>query len=109
MKIVVIISPYSGDVEANVAYARACLFDSVMQDEAPFASHLLYTQVLNDHEPEHRSRGMAAGRQIMRRADLAAVYMDRGKSEGMRKDIEYARRHKIPIEERWLSRWNRVG
>lgn len=109
MKIVVIISPFSGDIEGNTAYARACLFDAVMRDEAPFASHLLYTQVLDDTDPEHRSRGMAAGHAVMRRADLAAVYMDRGKSEGMKEDIAYARKCKLPVEERWLSRWNRVG
>ena len=109
MKIVVIISPYSGNVEENVAYARACLFDSLMRDEAPFAPHLLYTQALDDDQPEHRRRGMAAGHKIMRRADLAVVYLDHGKSDGMLEDIQYARQHKIPLEERWLGRWNPVG
>ena len=109
MKVVIIISPYSGDVETNVAYARACLFDSLMRDEAPFASHLLYTQVLDDTQPTHRARGMAAGHKIMRRADLAAVYLDHGKSDGMKEDIAYAGKHQLPIEERWLSRWNPVG
>ena len=39
-------SPYSGDVEKNIDYAKKCLKDSLERDECPFASHLLYTQVL---------------------------------------------------------------
>jgi hypothetical protein len=44
MKLVIIESPYAGEVEANVAYARACMRDSLGHGEAPIASHLLYTQ-----------------------------------------------------------------
>ena len=35
-------SPYSGDVEKNIDYAKKCLRDSLERDECPFASHLLY-------------------------------------------------------------------
>lgn len=106
MKIVIVVSPYAGAVEDNVVYGRACLFDSLMRFEAPFASHLLYTQVLNDEEPDHRERGLMAGREIMRLADLVAVYMDKGLSEGMRGDINHAHKLRIPVEQRWLSRWH---
>jgi hypothetical protein len=44
MRRVIIESPYSGDVETNVAYARAALRDCLSRGEAPLASHLLYTQ-----------------------------------------------------------------
>ena len=46
--LVVIETPYSRDVEANTEYARACLLDSLRRGEAPIASHLLHTQVLDD-------------------------------------------------------------
>ncbi|MFE5288119.1 hypothetical protein ACFRAQ_24390 [Nocardia sp. NPDC056611] len=59
--LVIIESPYAGDVEANLAYARAALLDSLNRGEYPFASHLLYTQVLTDADADQRSHGIAAG------------------------------------------------
>jgi hypothetical protein len=60
---VILESPYAGDVEANMRYARAAMRDSLMRGEAPFASHLLYTQegVLLDSVPEERTLGIEAG------------------------------------------------
>ncbi len=59
MRRVIIESPYAGDVETNVRYARACVRDSLLHGEAPIASHLLYTQegVLRDEVPEERRWG----------------------------------------------------
>jgi hypothetical protein len=65
MRLVIIESPYAGatpeDVAINVAYARACLLNSLLKGEAPIASHLLYTQVLDDKIPEQRKMGIDAG------------------------------------------------
>ena len=46
MRLMIVESPYAGDMEANTEYARdACAtLDSLMRGEAPIASHLLYTQ-----------------------------------------------------------------
>ncbi len=44
MKLVILESPYAGHVDANVAYARMAMHDSLLRGEAPIASHLLYTQ-----------------------------------------------------------------
>lgn len=54
LRLVIVESPYAGDIEANVAYARRCLRDSLARGEAPIASHLLYTQegVLRDDVPD---------------------------------------------------------
>lgn len=83
--LVIIESPYAGDVEANVAYARAAMRDSILRGENPIASHLLYTQpgILNDDIPEERERGIAAGLAWRAVADLAVFYIDRGWSGGM--------------------------
>ena len=40
-RLVILESPYSGDVEANLEYARSCLHDCLERGEAPIASHLL--------------------------------------------------------------------
>ena len=56
MRLVIIESPYAGDIEKNVEYARACVRDSLSRGEAPIASHLLYTQpgILKDEIPSER-------------------------------------------------------
>lgn len=93
MKRVIIESPYAGDIEANVEYARACIRDSLERGEAPIASHLLYTQpgILKDEIPEERQWGIDAGLAWGDVADLTAVYMDRGLSRGMEYGIKNAR------------------
>jgi hypothetical protein len=51
------LAPTPGDIERNVAYARACIRDSLAHGKAPIALHLLYTQpgVLRDEVPEERN------------------------------------------------------
>ena len=104
-KLVIVESPYAGDVEANVAYARACLADSLARGEAPFASHLLYTQpgVLDDTVPGERAQGIAAGLAWGERADATAVYVDRGITPGMAQGIERARAAGRPVSYRALG------
>lgn len=85
MRLVIIESPYAGQVKANLAYARAAMRDSLERGEAPIASHLLYTQpgILNDHDAAERQWGIDAGLAWRRVADLAAFYVDRNWSGGM--------------------------
>lgn len=105
MKLVIVESPYAGDVEANIEYARACLRDSLSRGEAPLASHLLYTQpgVLRDEDPDERRWGIEAGLAWGERAAATVVYIDRGISRGMEWGIRHAREAGRPIEYRWLS------
>lgn len=81
--ITIIESPYAGNVELHTAYARLCLFDSLQRNEAPFASHLLYPQVLLDHEPDERAIGLECNRIFHQRAGRIAFYSDFGMSPGM--------------------------
>jgi len=89
MKKVIIESPYAGNIERNIKYARACLKDSLNRNEAPLASHLLYTQdgVLDDTVESERMQGINAGLAWKEFADLHVFYVDYGMSKGM----EYAR------------------
>lgn len=106
MRRVILESPYAGDVEANVAYARACLRDCLERGEAPIASHLLYIQpgVLDDDNPEERALGIAAG---LAWSDTfvcegAVFYTDRGWSKGMLAAKAHHVENGTPIEERAL-------
>lgn len=104
--LVVLESPYAGDVEANLAYARACVADSLARGEAPIASHLLYTQpgILDDADPAERALGIAAGHAWIGVASKLVVYTDLGISPGMEAGIAAARSwaHGAPIEYRTL-------
>jgi hypothetical protein len=93
MKPVVLESPYAGDFAKNIRYARACMHDCMTKhDEAPYASHLLYTQegVLDDEVPGERKLGMEAGFAWHDRADYTVVYIDLGVSVGMQHGIDLA-------------------
>ena len=96
-------SPYSGDVLSNTDYARACMADSLARGEAPFAPHLLYTQVLDDNQPEQRRLGRDAGAAFLCACDALVVYVDRGVSAGMRAEMSIAHDHDIVVELRLLD------
>ena len=98
-------SPYAGDVERNVRYARACMRDSLMKGEAPFASHLLYTQpgVLDDDDPAERKLGIEAGLSAAWMFHKVVVYCDLGISPGMQQGIDQARAHHQQIVFRRLG------
>ena len=98
--LVIIESPFAGDVDNNVKYAQACMLDSLKRGEAPYASHLLYTQCLNDLEPKERKLGIEAGLAWGAAADMVVVYVDKGISDGMAKAIEHHKRFRKKIEYR---------
>lgn len=102
MKLVVLETPYAGDTEANLAYARKCMADCFKRGEAPFASHLLYTQpgILDDSIPEERVLGIEAGLLWGSMAEKTVVYTDLGISGGMQYGINAAIRVDRPIEYR---------
>lgn len=98
--LVIIESPYAGDIEANIAYARKCVADSLARDEAPIASHLLFPQLLDDNDPAQRTLGIEAGLAWYRVANKCAVYADRGWSKGMRQGVTRAASCGVPVEVR---------
>lgn len=91
------------EMQRNIAYAQACLRDSLERGEAPFASHLLYPQVYDDATPSERRRGMNAGLVLSDRLGMTAVYEDRGITSGMVEGIERAKKIKRPVEYRRLG------
>jgi hypothetical protein len=105
MRRVIVESPYAGDVKANEAYARLALHDCLGKGEAPFASHLLYTQpdVLDDLIPEERTLGIEAGLVWALAADTTVVYVDRGISMGMSYGIKAAERAGRRVEFRTIG------
>ena len=111
MSKVIIESPYAGDVEKNVEYARRCMRDSLMRGEAPYASHLLYTQkgILDDDNPDERRLGIDSGLMWGVHADKTVVYDDYGITEGMRYGINEAKRVGRVIQYRQIGNLNAFG
>jgi hypothetical protein len=99
----VIESPFAGDTEVNLAYARLALADSLTRGEAPLASHLLYTQILDDAEPEQRMLGIDAGLAWHAVTEAVILYLDRGMSPGMQAAVANAELRGIPVERRYLG------
>lgn len=111
MRLVILESPYAGNVDANVEYARLAVLDSLLRGEAPLASHLLYTQpgILDDTVPAQRAIGIEAGLAWVQKCDATVVYTDRGISAGMREGIARAVKANRPVEYRRIAIENAAG
>ena len=110
LRLVVLESPYRGlnaeDTSKNLDYARKAVYDSLCREEAPIASHLLYTQegILDDSIPVKRSQGILLGIAWTKVAEACVVYVDLGLSPGMSEGIMAAVIAGIPIEFRRIER-----
>ena len=60
-------SPYRGEIRRNKEYARELTRAAINSGFAPVTAHLYLTEVLDDNKPQERSRGMAAGQDILKR------------------------------------------
>ena len=100
MRRVILESPFAGDIERNIAYARQCVRDCLSRGEAPIASHLLFTQdgILCDGVASERQLGIAAGLAWVAYAEASVVYIDHGISSGMLRGIDAATEARIPVE-----------
>lgn len=112
MKRVIVESPYAGtsaQISVNVNYAQRCLADCLKRGEAPFASHLLYTQdnVLDDTIPTERELGIQAGFVWRDVADKSIFYIDLGITKGMKQGIQDCIAKGREIEFRALKEKNR--
>lgn len=64
----------------------------------PFASHLLYTQILDDENPAHRRFGIEAGHTVMSKCGAVYVYLPHIEtSHGVQADLELANRMGLPV------------
>lgn len=97
MRRVFICSPYSGDVEANVAIAQRMMRLALEMGYAPFAPHLLYPQVLDDAKPAERDCGLLAGKCWLAGCDEVWYWADAPVSAGMEAELRLARALGIKI------------
>ncbi|MEG1630961.1 MAG: DUF4406 domain-containing protein [Hydrogenoanaerobacterium sp.] len=95
MKIIYVASPYAGDIKKNTEFAKnACRF-VLEQGHAFFCPHLLYPNILDEHNPRERQLGLDMGINMLKTCDELWCFGDRI-SQGMMAEIEEAERLHIP-------------
>lgn len=96
MKLIFVASPYAGDVEKNIEYAKEACRYVLNEGNAFFCPHLLYPQILDDNNLEERKLGINMGKEFLNKCDELWVF---GKdiTNGMFEEIEFARNKGIPI------------
>lgn len=107
---VIIESPYRAtdvySIEQHKAYLLHALADSVRRGEAPFASHLLIPEILDDDTPYERALGIRCGLTWGQLCDKVVVCSDLGVSNGMKQAIAFYKEIGKPIE--WRSLPDRI-
>jgi hypothetical protein len=103
MRRVILESPYAGEIDRNLAYARRAMHDSLRRGEAPMLSHLLYTQVLEDNDHEQRALGIDAGLAWGDVSQATVCYVDHGISRGMLFGLQHAIRAGRVVELRLIG------
>lgn len=112
--IVMIESPYSGDIDRNVRYLLLCMTDAgLLHNELPYASHCYMTQhprcknfYVSDYDKKWdvwtRETAIESSQRMRHRCDKTVFYTDRGWSRGMQAAKAYCQSHGLPFEERRL-------
>lgn len=96
-RLVYIASPYAGDIERNVAFAKAACRYAAAQGCTPVAVHLIYPQFLDDQVPEEREAGLKMGMRVLAACDEIWLCGER-MSAGMKAEEAEAKRLGLPIQ-----------
>jgi hypothetical protein len=99
MKKVFICSPYAGLIARNINVARELCRKVVELGHAPFAPHLFYPQFLDEYKQSDRDAGIQCGLAWMAQCDEVWIYTDNGISDGMKSEIEHAKKLGKPVVE----------
>lgn len=100
MRLVIIESPFAGDIERNAKYLRLAIADSIHRGESPYASHKLIPGSLDDSILEERDLGIRAGYAWWKHAAAIVFYVDYGMSPGMHKALQRAKTMQMATEMR---------
>ena len=100
-RFIYICSPCRGDMEKNITKAQGYCREAaeLWPDVVPIAPHVYCTQFTDDTIPAERELGMELGLALLDICDELWVYGIENPSEGMKREIEYAEAHGIPIRD----------
>ena len=94
---VYICSPYRGNTRRNIEYAQTIVKAALAREWAPICPHLYLPQVLDDSKQEERERALRVGLDLLNGCDFIVVGNRYGISEGMKAEIDEARRLRLLI------------
>lgn len=95
MKKIYVASPYAGDTLKNTEFAKdACRF-VLKQGHAFFCPHLLYPNILDEHNPQERQLGLDMGIAMLESCDELWCFGE-SISHGMMLEIAQAKTLDIP-------------
>ena len=96
-RIVFICSPFAGDIEGNIMRARRYGRFAVSEQVVPIIPHLMYPQLLDEHDPKERQLGVDMGLVLLSKCHEIWVFGDKI-SKGMTVEIKHAKMWNIPIK-----------
>lgn len=108
-RLVIIESPFAGEIERNKAYLEACIRDCALRGESAYASHKMLTTALDDTIPAERDLGINLGFAWHRHAAASCVYVDHGISRGMWRGIQHAWSIGLGVEVRSIYAATDIG
>ncbi len=91
MKKVYVCSPLAGDADRNIERAKEYCRLVTGKGHLPIASHIYFTQFLDDESPKDRKTGMDMGLELLRLCDEIWVFGDKI-SVGMTEEINFAKK-----------------
>lgn len=98
-KLIYICSPFRGDEETNtdnaITYSGICF----RMGYIPVTPHIYFTRFMDDSNSKERSMGMSAGLQLLTACSEVWVFGLQDPSEGMKAEIEEAKRLGIPVRD----------
>ena len=96
MKKIYVCSKLRGDIEKNIGKAEVYCKFVISKGHIPYAPHIYFTHFINDNIPEERKIGIKFGIEWLKECDEIWVF-DSDISDGMKKEIDFAKRNKISI------------
>lgn len=108
MDIIVVESPFASDdplvLADNIIYARRAMKSVIDLGGIPFASHLLFTQVMDDTDLSDRQKGISFGFAFWQAAKTVRFFNDYGMSPGMENALMRAQEMGKSIELAYIGK-----
>ena len=94
-----ICSRLRGDIKNNIQRAKQFSREVMLQGHIPLTPHIYFTLFLDELKEEERDMGINAGLEWIKECDEVWVF-DKELSEGMKKEIEFAKKLNKKIVEK---------
>ena len=96
-KMIYICAPLKGNVQQNIARARAFCSTVINMGDIPVSAHTMLDGVLHDEIPAERETALSIGLEYVKRCDELWIF-SKGISAGMQAEIDLAEICGIPVK-----------